>query len=161
LEAGQVLQAGTPHQVLHHPANRRVARATGVRNVFVGRVEARREGELLVRVGRMLLTTPEYPYPAGATVDLCIRPEHVLLLRKDRPDLVRENQAEGEIVDEFTNGMTYTLFFRLDPEYRMTDGPHDLEIELPAHVYEHLNVAHDKRWTISLKQSAIHIMGQC
>ncbi len=160
LEAGQVLQAGTPHQVLHHPANRRVARATGVRNVFTGRVEGRDVDGLRVRVGRMLLTTPDYPYTAGTAVDLCIRPEHVLLLRKDRPDLMRENQAEGEIVDEFTNGMTYTLYFRLDPEYRMADGPYDLEIELPAHVYEHLDVACDKRWKISLKKSAVHIMGQ-
>lgn len=157
MDAGRVLQVGTPHEVVHRPANLRVARATGARNVLTGRVLAASELGLTVQVGEAALATPPYPFTVGALVHLCIRPEQVILLKREGNGAA-ENRFRGEIVEEMTNGLSYRLLFRLaDPRLTPERG-HDLEVVLPPHVYDSLGIAHEKHWSLYVRPQGIHVI---
>jgi hypothetical protein len=71
---------------------------------------------------------------------------------------VRENQLRGQIVAEIGQGAAYVLFFKIGSRQ---GGYHDydLEIHVPRHAYERLNLAAKREWTVSLKKRAIHVIG--
>jgi hypothetical protein len=94
----------------------------------------------------------------NTSVDVCIRPEHVLLVRPSQPPHLapRSNLLEGEIVRELGYGTHHTLYLRLDRPIR--GGDYDLEVDVPAHPYEVMDVANQRRWCVSLKRSALHLI---
>lgn len=128
---------------------------------------------------RFNVIAPPYPYAVGQEVEFCIRPEEIMLLRPDQDEgeEVKENRLTGRIVGQIAHGNRYTLFFGLSDEESSRNGnaprrhqpgsvsppsgahDYDLQIELPRHVYHKLELAHEKRWAISLKKSAIHVIG--
>lgn len=157
IEAGRLLQLGPPEAVVYHPASRTVAELTGGGNFFSGQVIAQNSAETVIQVGPVRLTAPPAPVKAGDQVQLSIRAERMMLIRKDAPVGRRENQVEGCIVNELTDGFNHTLFFRLAEGQRLGPGGYDLEIMLPTYVYERLGVANDKSWSATIKREAIHI----
>ena len=79
LNAGKVLQVGTPAEVYRHPRNRFVAEFIGEGNFLTGHVVARNQ-LLEVELGRrrLLVAAPENPGAnAGSLVTLCLRPEAI------------------------------------------------------------------------------------
>src|SRR5205085_907476 len=74
LDAGQIVQVGTPEEVLYRPASPVVARLTGMRNVFSARVVDAFDGGLEVATDRFAVRTPPYPFSPGTPVDLYVRP---------------------------------------------------------------------------------------
>lgn len=157
MAAGRILQVGTPEEVVYRPATREVARVTGGTNLFLGWVMSCGEDGGIIQVGDVRLDTLPYRQPPGASVEISIRPERIMLLRPDRPPGLRDNELLGHIVDETASGLTHTLFFRLDGP-RLRDGAYDLEIDLTAYVYERLDIVAERQWLISIKRSAIHVM---
>jgi molybdate transport system ATP-binding protein len=158
IEAGRLLQIGPPEAVVYHPASRTVAELTGGGNFFNGRVIAQTPTETVIQAGPVQLTTPPAPVKPGDPVQLSIRAERVMLIRKDAPvGPPRENQVQGSIVNELTDGFNHTLFFRLAEGQRLREGGYDLEIMLPAYIYERLGVAYTKGWSATIKREAIHI----
>jgi len=81
-----------------------------------------------------------------------------MLLRPDRASEapVKENQLVGHIVQEVSRGSSHLLLFKV--EEWANGQPYDLHIEVPAHVYRKLDLVNQRRWTVSLKKSAIHVM---
>jgi molybdate transport system ATP-binding protein len=157
MEAGRLLQLGPPEQVVYQPIGRPVAELTGGCNFFRGQVVSHNPAETILRVGPIELAAPPAPVQVGSQVELSIRPEQVMLIRKDAPAGPRENQVEGCIVDELADGFNHSLFFRLDEGQRLSQAAYDLEIMLPAYVYRRLGVADNKRWSATIKPEAIHI----
>jgi molybdate transport system ATP-binding protein len=157
IEAGRLLQLGPPETVVYHPASQAVAELTGGSNFFSGRVIAQNPTETVIQVGPVQLTAPPAPVEPGEPVQLSIRAERVMLIRKDAPVGPRENQVQGCIANELTDGFNHTLFFRLEEGQRLREGGYDLEIMLPTYVYERLGVAHDKQWSATIKREAIHV----
>lgn len=165
---GQVLQIGPPREILQRPANRTVARFTGARNIFSGQVIYAGAEGLRIATRRATLWAPPAPYAVGTRLDCCVRPEQVTLLRPER-SLSRpepEVQLRGHIVEELDHGTQYTLLFHIEePSVESRDrllgdpGFVDLEIELSSHAYRRLEVGRQKRWTVVIKQSAVHILG--
>ena len=157
IESGRLLQLGSPEAVVYCPASRSVAELTGGKNFFSGGVITHNAAETIIQVGLVRLLAPPAPFEPGSQVELSIRAERVMLIRKDAPVGPRENQVQGCIVNELTDGFNHTLFFRLDEGQRLRRGDYDLEIMLPTYVYERLGVARDKRWSATIKREAIHI----
>ncbi|MDQ3699800.1 MAG: ABC transporter ATP-binding protein [Chloroflexota bacterium] len=137
---GEIVQLGSPQEVLTRPATPLVARLTGLRNVFPGRVARVLDGALEVQTARFLARTPPYPFPAGAGVHLYVRPDAVSLVRPgheppwqqpQRPDaqgLTAEGPTgatllRGRIVDEQHLGALHTLYFRLTETAVPLDTP--------------------------------------
>ena len=158
LDSGTVLQTGTREDVLYRPKTRTVAKFTGAKNIFPGIVTAVGEDYLEIDSHGLRVVAPLYPRGVGDVVEFCIRPEHIMLLRAERESekAVKENQLTGTIVQEIGRGGSYLLLFKADE--LPNDADYHLHIEVPAHVFQKLNLALNKRWTISLKKAAIHVM---
>jgi molybdate transport system ATP-binding protein len=155
LEAGRVLQEGPPREIVYHPANQRVASLTGSHNFYEATVMGRDEEGTTLRVGDVTLCGPPLEAVVGSRVTITVRPERVMLVRKDAPTEPRENEVRGRILNEMTDGLNHTLFFRLDEGQRLQPGAYDLEIVLPAYIYERLNLEREKRWRATIKREAI------
>jgi len=85
-----------------------------------------------------------------------------MLLRPERTGRSSdENALHGEIVQEMNDGMTVTLFFRAEGARLVADAAqdHDLQIELPVYIYERLDLARQRWWTVSLRKNAMHLIG--
>ncbi len=165
-ESGRVLQAAPKSELLWQPTSERVARLIGVRNLLRGSVlkatpeiiQLRWRGQTLEAVNspsRLFLPPP------GTPLAFFVRPEYVRLIRKDRPGVDpghHMNLMEGEVVGELDQGTTWTLFFRLDAPGEASHGAYDLEVEVPALVYEILDMARDRRWQISIHRGSIQVL---
>ncbi|MBI4320967.1 MAG: ABC transporter ATP-binding protein [Chloroflexi bacterium] len=157
-DTGRVLQVGTRDEVLCRPRTRAVARFTGAKNIFSGTVAVSSDTGLEIEGDSFRVLAPAYPFEVGRKVDFCVRPEHIMLVRADRASQgpVKENQLGGRIVHEVARGASHLLLFKVDG---WDNGrQYDLHIEVPVHVYQRLDLGEQKRWTVSLKKSAIHVM---
>jgi molybdate transport system ATP-binding protein len=158
---GEIVQVGSPEEVLTRPATPLVARLTGLRNVFPARVVRVLPGALEVRTGRFTVRTPPFPFPAGAPVFLYVRPDAVALVR---PGGVRQPEdstlLRGRIVDDQYLGPLHTLYVRLlDPlaAPAVAGAPYDLEVDIAAHPYRALGVDTHAEWTLALPFEALHV----
>src|SRR6202035_2978366 len=87
LNAGKLLQVGTPPEIYRHPCNRFVAEFIGEVNFLAGHLAAR-NGLLEVTFGnrRLLVAAPDDPGPdIGSPVALCLRPEAVTITENQPP----------------------------------------------------------------------------
>jgi len=158
LDRGQLLQAGAPAELMYRPRNRTVARLTGCQNFFVGTVlEAGPEGTWL-RVGQTRLLGPPSGGAPGQPVELAIRGERIMLVRKDAPPIARANQLAGAVACVTTDGFSHTLSLRLDEGQRLRQGPVDLEVVVPAYVYERLRLGTGQRWEVSIRPEMVVLL---
>ncbi len=160
MDRGRVHQVGSSQDVLMHPADLRVARIVGVKNILLGRVIEDSASSLLLQVGEALLQAPPGSNPGGEDLHLCIRPERIMLRRRDRLDEPRANQLIGRIVGEASDGLNCTLFFQPDMALA-SSAPGEsgaLHIDLPVYVYERLDLAHQRAWTVTIPPAAIHLL---
>lgn len=159
MDAGEIVQSGTPGDILRRPQNLTVARATGVKNILPGVISACDRQATLVRVGDAIVQAPSYPFDAGDRVHLCLRPERIMLLRPERAGRSSdENALQGRLIHETSDGTNVTLYFRSE-DMRLAPGQdYDLQIELPVYIYERLNLAVQREWTVSLRKNAIHLI---
>jgi ABC-type Fe3+/spermidine/putrescine transport system ATPase subunit len=80
MNQGQIAQIGTPLEVYERPENRFVAEFIGEANFIAGRVTDVRPDRFLIETAAGLLTArKDRPLTAGTQVDVCVRPEKVLL----------------------------------------------------------------------------------
>ena len=160
LDQGRVLQSGPKEEVFHRPVDATVARLTGIRNLFAGRVAGSGRDGLTVDAGGIRLMAPAGPFGPGDELLCCVRPEDVTLVRpdRDRGMATGETRLAGRVVRELDHGIVHTLFFRLDDQRLTPERDYDLEIRLGGHTYRVLDVARQKQWTIALKQPALHLL---
>ncbi|MDE3089406.1 MAG: ABC transporter ATP-binding protein [Chloroflexota bacterium] len=162
IDRGKILQVDSPGDILRRPCCLQVARALGVKNILPGTVIARDGAGSRVRVGEVVIDAPSYPFAPGTSVHVCLRPERVMLLRPERAGRSSdENALPGEIIREMNDGMNATLYFRAQGARLIADAErdYDLQIELPVYIYERLDLAHRRQWTVSLRKNAIHLIG--
>ncbi len=167
IEQGQVVQSGTRDEVLFHPASEAVARFTGTKNIFRGKVVEADPQADLIRLrsleAELLVPHPTFSVKPGAELAFCIRPERVLftIAGRSRERGAEGNYLEGEIIREVAHGTSYTLYLRLQtPLYKTTlDTSYDLMVELSAEVYRRINIGEQKRWLVALPKSQIHVIG--
>jgi len=158
LDEGEVLQGGDREEVLRRPRSPAVAQFMGMRNLFDGEVLSVDEESLYIGWQGRVIQSPPQPRQVGERVTFGIRPEEVMIIRRDRPPRrgLRENILAGRIVGEISRGTEHLLFFRIEdiPDER---GYH-LEILLPHPVFERLDMAVGKEEQVSLKKGAIHVL---
>lgn len=159
IENGKILQIAPPGEVLRRPQDLRVARAVGVRNILPGVVADSNTVSTHVRVGEVVVEAPASAFVPGSTVYVCLRPERIMLLRPERAGRTSdENALTGRLIREMNDGMNATLYFRSDGARLLPSLDYDVQIELPVYIYERLDLAHERRWTVSLRKNAIHLI---
>jgi molybdate transport system ATP-binding protein len=149
-DQGEVLQFGTRAEVFGRPGNVRVAQLLDARNIIEGRVvrktEAFTEVETPWFTARARAEGSLAPMAAAA---LCIRPEHVILLRPGRPhEQALDTRLDVVLEDEVATGNNHRLYLRV-----LRDGEPTgcvIEADLSAHPYEVMSVAQEKRWQVAL-----------
>jgi molybdate transport system ATP-binding protein len=156
---GRILQLDSPGEILQRPVCLPVARAVGAKNILPGVIEESHETHCKVRIGGAHVETAPGPFAPGMRVDVCVRPERIILLRPERAGQSSdENAMHGEIIREMSDGTMATLFFRALEVRLLENEDYDLQIELPVYIYERLNLAHRRRWTVSLRKNAMHLI---
>ena len=154
-----IQQIAPPGEILRQPKNLRVARAVGVKNIFRGIVQASDAEATQVRIGDVVVDAPPTQFEPGAIVHVCLHPERVTLVRPERAEpSSRENRLRGNLVREMSDGMTVTLFFRAEGARMVQEQDYDLQIELPVYIYERLNLATERTWTVKLRKNAMHLI---
>ena len=153
-DAGEILQIGSSNDIYARPVTRRTALLTGTANVLAAKVVAASDRGLTVRLGRWELQTDHYPFAIGDPVCVCVRPQAVILLRRDRPSRNPENLISGRIIRDQLRGSLHTLQMEIDGD----PPPLRLEIELPAHAHTVMGVRVGSRWRASLRRAGLHLI---
>jgi putrescine transport system ATP-binding protein len=100
MDAGRIIQVGTPAHIYEYPATRFVADFVGAANLFDGRVESSEDGIVRVRVADVAtLFTTHYdkPLATGTEVTVALRPEKVRVLIED--DGAEANRLRGVVAE--------------------------------------------------------------
>jgi ABC-type Fe3+/spermidine/putrescine transport system ATPase subunit len=158
-DAGRVLQHGRRDELFRHPQSRRVAELIEVRNIVPGTVEAYVEGVAVVRTPWFTARIRDPHAPVRGDVYVCIRPEHIIVEREDRPSRNTDNaEIETEIVEEIALGNTHRLFMRALPADSNLGEPYVFEVDVPAHPYEVLGIANKREWRIALTAENVSLV---
>jgi ABC-type sulfate/molybdate transport systems ATPase subunit len=149
-DGGAVLQYGPRDEVFRSPASVRVAQLLEARNIFEGRVVSKNEAFTEIETPWFRVRArAEGVLAPGAAAAVSVRPEHVILLRRDRPhsNLV-ETVLDVELVDEEATGNNHRLFLRAVN----ANGPTEcvIEADVSAHPYEVMGVAERREWRVAL-----------
>lgn len=156
-EAGRILQIGPRDEVYGQPLSRNVAAQVGFRNEIAGIVTARQEGATFIQSPGFVLRGPDSPFAVGQPVVCTIRPEHVMLVRKEMAARERaESVIAGRVVEELVYGGDMVLRFRPDP-FRDGEALADLQIVLPTYVYDRMGLATEKHWEVVLRPEYMRI----
>jgi len=100
MDAGRIIQVGTPDHVYEYPSSRFVADFVGTANLFDGRVETCEAGLVHVRVRSidgLFSAHCDKPLATGTEVAIALRPEKLQVLADD--DGVRENRLRGVVAE--------------------------------------------------------------
>jgi len=159
-QAGKLLQLAPPAEIMRRPANLAVARLTNTQNCFTGTVLATSPQGLTMDIGPMTIETGPYPFAAGQTVQGCIRPEQILMLRQPGLKPAGPNTTQGRIISIITDGLSFTLRLILTGARLHPNRAFDLTVTLPLHVFESLGPRLGQTWPVSLKPNAIHLMAE-
>lgn len=156
-QSGRIVQMGSREGVYGRPQSAGVAVQMGFRNVLAGVVTETGDGFTRVQGPGFPILGPETPFRVGQPVLCTIRPEHVILVRKETPGRDRvEATVQGRVVEEMAYGSKIVLRFRPD-SFGEKGLPTELQILLPAHVYDRLGVGAEKRWEVALRPEFIRI----
>jgi molybdate transport system ATP-binding protein len=155
LDGGEVVQVGTPRELLARPVSVRAARLVDVKNVFEATVRGH-DGTrtLLDWRGRVLVCERQDAYAAGARVAWSIPGANVLLSRTDlaQPDSTL-NRLPGRIRELAHLSESVAATVMLDG-----DEPALLSLTLPAHYARRTGLVPGAAVTIALMADAIHLM---
>jgi molybdate transport system ATP-binding protein len=157
LDGGRVLQQGPREEVYYRPSGRRVAELVQARNILAGRVVENGPDGLRIDWQGRTVKGPACPWAAtGAAVDFCIRASQVMVVRPGRPANPGErfNVFRGRVVREDLGAEGYLVYVKLAG----SEQAHDLQIELPTHIYYRLNLDTDKDVDVSINPELIHVM---
>jgi ABC-type Fe3+/spermidine/putrescine transport system ATPase subunit len=147
---GEVLQCGPREEVFNRPASVTVARLLDARNVFEGTVVGQNEAFTEIETPWFRGRARREPVLAiGDPAALSIRPEHVILLRRDRPHAEPlDTVLDVDLEDEVATGNSHRLYLRVTGE----GGPSGciIEVDVPAHPYRVMGVAGQRHWRVAL-----------
>jgi spermidine/putrescine transport system ATP-binding protein len=106
MEAGKVVQDGTPFDLYDTPASPYVANFLGTSNLVPAQVLAAAGDGVVVRAGEVQLRvkTRGHTLPAGAAVTLAIRPEKAEVLAAGPAGTGQPAQFTGRIIEHFFHG---------------------------------------------------------
>ncbi len=149
-DAGAVLQFGAKAAVFRRPASVRVAELLDARNIIAAEVVESTAAFVGLKTPWFTArAAPDAGLRPGDSAALCIRPEHVIMLRRDRPHAGGlDTTLDVEIVDEVEAGASHRLYLRVEGE--MGPEPCLIEADVPAHPYDVMGIATRRDWRCAL-----------
>ncbi|MBU0512792.1 MAG: ATP-binding cassette domain-containing protein [Chloroflexi bacterium] len=153
VNAGRIVQVGTPDDIFRRPASEFVARFVGVRNIFQGEITGNnQDGFKTFSFGSVV--TAVVTERTGA-VHASIRPEDVIISKEPLRSSAR-NCFPGRIVDIADRGMLVYVTVRISSE-GTRDNPPDFTCVITRRSLGEMALKEYKLVHISFKASAVHI----
>jgi len=149
MNAGKIIQTGTPAEVMNDPADEFVAAFVGVETLLEARVTEVNETGFYAETGGVRIeVTGEAP--AGGTVILGIRPEQVILsLAGDLGGTSIRNVFRG----------TITRLVNMGPHHRVAlDCGFPLVAYVTSHSREEMGLREGQEVTAAFKATAVHLV---
>ncbi len=149
MNAGRILQIGSPGEVMNEPVDEFVASFVGVETILTGKVVKRNGGTFIASVeGREIEAVGDASL--GETVVLCIRPENVtVLIRPSREGTSARNVFRGRIVRITPLGFFQKL---------QLDCGFPLVAYVTNHSLEELSLTEGKEVKASFKATAVTVI---
>jgi molybdopterin-binding protein len=141
---GRLVQVGTAEEIFRHPNSEFVARFTMTRNIFLGNVEKKSNGDTAFKVDGA-----EFIIAAGTDGirHVSIRPEDILISSEPIHSSAR-NCFLGTITHIVDKGSTLYITVNIPPE---------LSCLVTRHSYEEMELNEGKKVYLTFKASAIHL----
>jgi ABC-type Fe3+/spermidine/putrescine transport system ATPase subunit len=141
-----VLQFGPREQIFRYPASTRVAELLDARNIFGGTVVAKNEAFILVRTADFdARARPDADVRPGDRVALVVRPEHVIIQRRDHESM--DSVLDVVIEEEVASGNSHRLYLRAMRNGEATGSL--VESDVSAHPYNVMGIARRRDWRVS------------
>jgi tungstate transport system ATP-binding protein len=157
MDAGEIVQIGTPEEVFGQPVNERVASFVGIETILRGRVESQTEGFAEVRVSPDEKVAVASPTPVGTGVTVCIRPEEVTLLGVEtmHESSLQPSSARNHFAARVTRIVPWGVAFKvhLDCGFPLVAFVTRPSIEL-------LNLCEGARVIATFKATAVHVIAE-
>lgn len=127
MNAGQIIQEGSPREIYLHPKTQFVAQFIGSTNQISGRLRARGDGVATVEseIGEMTCVIAN-EIPVGSQVAIVVRPETVIL-HKARP-AATQNVSEGKVGTVMFLGEFLDCTVEVGKALLRTHQPHSLDL---------------------------------
>ncbi|MCS4542445.1 MAG: ABC transporter ATP-binding protein [Euryarchaeota archaeon] len=153
LNNGKIEQIGKPDEIFYKPKTEFVAKFVGTKNIIEGKVKvADPQADMLkIAADNFDIITPYKPLKEGTYVTICIRPEDVMIVRPD-VKTNKKNTLLGKITDIIPEGAMLRLHLLLK------ESDYSLVIDIPRHAAKKMDLKVDKEVTISLEETAMHII---
>jgi tungstate transport system ATP-binding protein len=149
MNQGNILQVGSPGEVMNHPANELVASFVGVETILTGKVIKRNGGTFVASVEGQEIEAVGDAY-LGESVVLCIRPENVTLsIHPSREGTSARNIFSGRISKISSLGLYQKVYLHCG---------FPLVAYVTNHSLEELSLAEGKEVRASFKATAITVM---
>ncbi len=149
MNAGSILQMGSPDEVMNRPVDSVVASFVGVETILTGKVSKTEGGTFLASVGGQDIEAVGDAYP-GEGVMLCIRPEHVTLsIHPSKEATSARNVFFGEIIKITPLGLYQKVQLHCG---------FPLIAYVTNHSLENLSLHEGKKVSASFKATAIHVL---
>jgi ABC-type Fe3+/spermidine/putrescine transport system ATPase subunit len=122
MNAGRIVQIGSPWEIYYQPVNPFVADFVGTANLLEGTVVAHQSDYLIARFDQMDVRIEErYPTIAkGDGITVCMRPE-TIAIRKQCPDDTR-NTVKGTILNSIFEGAHIRYWVQIGTRTLMVDA---------------------------------------
>ncbi len=156
MNAGKIVQTGTPREVYEAPANRFVADFVGSVNLFEGRVARQADGIVTLEVADVpggVTVRHAQSLPAGSLCAVALRPEKLQIWRDD-PGADAENRLHG-VVHEI-GYLGASCIFRI-----RTDAGRTVQVVQPNHSRD-LSLAYqwgESVWLSWAPESGVLVVG--
>jgi molybdopterin-binding protein len=141
---GRMMQVGTAEEIFRHPNSEFVARFTMTRNIFLGKVEKKSNGDIVFRVdgAEFIIATD-----ADGIRHASIRPEDILISNEPIRSSAR-NCFPGTIKHIVDKGSTLYITVNIPPE---------ISCLVTRRSYEEMELSEGKKVYLTFKASAIHL----
>jgi ABC-type Fe3+/spermidine/putrescine transport system ATPase subunit len=157
---GKAEQVGKRDDIFLKPSSRKVAQFLGARNLY--RAKMLSKDRLIQRV-TLEVDGLQFSMPmrccrdsieVGEEVDLFIRPEEVMIIRKGKPvkESLKRNIFPGRIVD-ISDKRRYQLI-----NLQTTEGKINIEISIPNYVFRNLALSTGEIVHVALREESLWVM---
>jgi ABC-type Fe3+/spermidine/putrescine transport system ATPase subunit len=157
---GKAEQVGKKDDIFLKPASKKVAQFLGARNLYRAKLLSKDEfmQRATLEVDGLQFSMPMQlcrdSIEIGKEVDLFIRPEEVMIIRKEKPvkESLKRNIFLGKIMD-ITDKRRYQLIV-----FQTMEGKIDIEISIPNYAFRNLDLTVGKIVNVALREESLWVM---
>jgi ABC-type Fe3+/spermidine/putrescine transport system ATPase subunit len=157
---GKAEQVGKKDDIFLQPSSMKVAQFLGARNLYRAKILSKDEltQRVTLEVDGLQFSMPmglcRDSIEAGGEVDLFIRPEEVMIIRKGKPvkESLKRNIFPGRIMD-ITDKRRYQLI-----SFQTVEGKINIEISIPNYAFRNLDLSTGKIVHVALREESLWVM---